>query len=169
MKILLDIVLMAAAVLYQATLSAKLQVQGVGIDLLLILLCSIAILQGPAVGAVCGLISGAILDAMFGHMGFYSAAYLGCGMLIGYLAERMRFDQWVFPLIAFALMFVLKECYALVYIFFCDVAISWGGAFLKVLLGAGVSGVVFIGVHFLLERLHRWEVIRAPLFRPGRW
>lgn len=169
MKGLLDLLLMGISVLFQLTLSSRLEVMGVGLDLVMVFLCSIAILQGPVYGGVSGLLAGLVLDGIFGHVGFYSAIYLAVGLGAGLLNERMRFDQWVFPFFCFLLCWFVKDGYASLVFFIGDALVAWNQTLLKVLIGAAVNGLVFLAVHFLLGRLHRWEVLQAPLFRIGRW
>lgn len=169
MKALLDLLLVFAALLYELGPATALSYRGVGVDLLCVLLCSLAILQGPVYGAVCGVLAGVVLDGIFGHFGFYASAYLAVGLFAGYLAETMRFDRVMMPLLCFAALYLLKELPALLFLFFQDVPVSWVFVFMK-LLGCMLAGcAVFLPVHLGISRLHRWEVIQAPLFHSGKW
>lgn len=169
MKALLDIVLLLIGLVYELNLSGMLSYRGVGIDLLCVLLCSLSILQGPIYGAVCGLAVGVILDGIFGHFGLYAAGYLAVGLLAGLFAEKMRFDKIVMPLICFAVLYLFKELPAVLYLFFQAVPISWPSVFLKLLLGALVGCALFMPLHLLFVRLHKWEVVQAPLFHNRKW
>ena len=169
MKTVLDVLLLAIALIYEFGFGADLSFRGVGLDLVCVLLCSLSIWQGPIYGAVAGLLTGLIMDGVYGHIGFYASAYLAVGLLAGLFAEKMRFDKLVMPLLCFALLYVLKELPAVIYIFFADVPISWPLAFLKILGCVLVGAAAFVPIHLGVSKLHEWEVIQAPLFRRNRW
>ena len=169
MKAVLDVLLLGLALIYQLGFGATLSFKGVGLDLICVCLCSLAIWQGPAYGAVSGLLAGLVLDGLFGHFGFFASGYLAVGLFAGYLADKLRFDRVVAPLLCFAVLYLVKELPALAYLFFADVPISWPLAMLKLLGCALLGAAVFLPVHLGLGKLHAWEVIQAPLFRRGKW
>ncbi len=169
MKAVLDVLVLSLALAYEFGFGARFSFHGVGLDLVCVLLCSLSIWQGPAYGAVMGLLAGLIMDGVYGHVGFYAAAYLAVGFLAGLAAEKMRFDRVVMPLLCFTSLYLIKELPALVYLFFADVPISWPLALLKLLGCAAVGAAVFLPLHLALSHLHSWEVIQAPLFRRKRW
>jgi rod shape-determining protein MreD len=158
-----SIFLVALGFFFEAAVAGFLNLRGLEPDLLLAIVCSLAILQGAGHGALYGLLSGLALDALFGHMGFYSASYFFAAFLCGYFARTMRFDQWVLPGLAFLLAALLKEFYALAYLFFMDVAFAWGAALLKALIHCLFSACAFLGLHFLLSKLYGGD-----LFARGR-
>lgn len=109
MKAVLDVLLLGLALIYQLGFGATLSFKGVGLDLICVCLCSLAIWQGPAYGAVSGLLAGLVLDGLFGHFGFYASGYLAVGLFAGYLADKLRFDRVVAPLLCFAVLYLVKE------------------------------------------------------------
>ena len=88
MRIVVDVLLLLPALLYQTTLAANLEVRGVGVDLIAVVLASLALTQGWLYGAVGGLAVGLILDCVFGQMGFYALQYMALGMLVGLAGDR---------------------------------------------------------------------------------
>ena len=97
MRVILDILLLLPALLYQSALAAHFTYRGVGVDLLAVLLASIAINQGWLYGAVGGFAAGLILDCTFGHSGLYVLQYMALGMFVGLVNERFRLDAIVLP------------------------------------------------------------------------
>ena len=55
----------------------------------------------PAGGDGPGLFFGG-QGGLFGHFGFYASGYLAVGLFAGYLADKLRFDRVVAPLLCFA-------------------------------------------------------------------
>ena len=100
MRIVVDVLLLLPALLYQTTLAANLEVRGVGVDLIAVVLASLALTQGWLYGAVGGLAVGLILDCVFGQMGFYALQYMALGMLVGLAGFRFRLDRYVLPALA---------------------------------------------------------------------
>ena len=66
MRIVVDILLLVPALLWQLTLSAQLQVRGVGLDLVAVMLAGISVVQGWLYGALGGLACGLVMDGVFG-------------------------------------------------------------------------------------------------------
>jgi rod shape-determining protein MreD len=161
-----SILLVALAFFFEAAVAGLLNLRGLEPDLLLAVVCALAILQGAWRGALFGLAAGIGLDALFGHMGFYSAAYFFSAFLCGYFAVVMRFDQWLLPGLCFLLAALLKEGYALAYLFFMDVQIAWGAALLKALLHCLISAGAFLGLYFLLSKLYGGDLFSRQ--RRGR-
>ena len=52
----------------------------------------------------------------------------------------------------------------MVYLYFVSAQVGWGYAFLQVLATSALCTAVFLPVHWLIRRLHRWDVISAPRF-----
>ena len=75
MRILLDILLLLPALLWQLTLGAQIQVRGVGLDALAIVLAVMASVQGWMYGALGGLLSGLIMDGIFGQTGYSTCCW----------------------------------------------------------------------------------------------
>ena len=51
------------------------------------------------------------------------------------------------------------------YLYFARAQVGWGYAFLKILACGLINAVVLVPVYALIRRLHRWDVISAPIFR----
>ena len=164
MRVILDILLLLPALLYQSALAAHFTYRGVGVDLLAVLLASIAINQGWLYGAVGGFAAGLILDCTFGHIGLYALQYMALGMFVGLVNERFRLDTIVLPALLTLAACAAREIVPAVYLYFARATISWGYALLRVLLCAALDAALFVPVHLLLRRLHRWDVVRASLF-----
>ena len=163
MRIVVDVLLLLPALLYQTTLAANLEVRGVGVDLIAVVLASLALTQGWLYGAVGGLAVGLILDCVFGQMGFYALQYMALGMLVGLAGFRFRLDRYVLPALALLAAYVVKEMVPVVYLYFSRAQVGWGYAFLKILACGLLNAAVL--VYALIRRLHRWDVISAPIFR----
>ena len=164
MRIIVDVLLLVPALLYQSTLSAHFSVRGVGLDLLAVLLASLSIVQGWLYGALGGLICGLILDGVFGVTGYWSLQYMLFGLAVGLANERIRSDRWLLPALTVFAAYALKELVPVVYLYLVSAQIGWGYAFLKILASCAVCTAVFLPVHWLMKRLHRWDVISAPIF-----
>lgn len=169
MKNILDILLLGLSTLYQLTLASRLEVRGIGVDVLCVLLSSLALLQGPVYGSFYGLVVGLILDGVFGHVGYYAAMYLFVGFMAGLLSEKVRMNRFILPVVIFVGLFLVKELYAIVYIFFSNGLVSWGMIVVKTLACTLLSAGAFFVAHWLLTKVHKWEVIQAPLFKTNRW
>ncbi len=165
MRIVVDVLLLLPALLYQTTLAANLEVRGVGVDLIAVVLASLALTQGWLYGAVGGLAVGLILDCVFGQMGFYALQYMALGMLVGLAGFRFRLDRYVLPALALLAAYVVKEMVPVVYLYFARAQVGWGYAFLKILACGLLNAAVLVPVYALIRRLHRWDVISAPIFR----
>lgn len=165
MRIVLDILLLAPALIYQSTLAAHAQVRGVGLDLAAVLLASLSILQGWMTGALGGLICGLVLDSVFGQMGYYALRYMLLGLLAGLGAERFRPGSLLMPALTVTAVYAATELIPAVYLFFAGAQVGWMYALFKALMSAAVCGAAFLPVHALMRRLHRWDVISAPIFR----
>ena len=164
MRIVVDMLMLLPALLYQTTLAADLQVRGVGLDLVAVLLASISMVQGWLYGALGGLCCGLLLDCVFGQMGYYALQYMLLGMLTGLVNQRFRLDNWLLPALTLFGAYLVKELVPVTYLFFSNAQVGWGYAFLKILACAAVCAAVFMPVHWLVRRLHRWDVISAPIF-----
>ena len=165
MRIVVDVLLLLPALLYQTTLAANFQVRGVGLDLIAVLLASLSMVQGWLYGALGGLACGLILDCVFGQLGYYALQYMLLGMITGMMHLRFRMDNWLLPALTVLGAYVVKELVPVTYLFFANAQVGWGYAALKILACAVICAVVFMPVHALIRRLHRWDVISAPIFR----
>lgn len=164
MRIIVDVLLLLPALLYQATLSAHFSVRGVGLDVLAVLLASLTIVQGWLCGALGGLICGMVLDGIFGVTGYWALQYMLFGMVVGLVNERIRPGRRLLPVLTVFAAYLLKELVPVVYLYLVSAQIGWGGALGKVLISAALCAAVFVPVHELIRRLHRWDVISAPRF-----
>lgn len=164
MRIIVDVLLLLPALLYQTTLSAHFSMRGVGLDLMAVLLASLSIVQGWAYGAVGGLLCGIVMDCVFGVTGYWSLQYMLIGLLVGLLGDGARQGRWLVPALTVFVACALRELPVMVYLYFVSAQVGWGYAFLKVLAGSAVCTVVFLPVHWLIRRLHQWDVISAPRF-----
>ena len=118
MRVILDILLLLPALLYQSALAAHFTYRGVGVDLLAVLLASIAINQGWLYGAVGGFAAGLILDCTFGHIGLYALQYMALGMFVGLVNERFRLDAIVLPALLTLGACAAREIVPEVYLYF---------------------------------------------------
>ena len=164
MRILVDVLLLLPALLWQLTLSARVQVRGVGLDLVCVMLAAITVVQGWLYGALGGLLCGLVLDGVFGQTGYWSLQYMLFGMVVGLLSERLHPRQWLVSALTVLCAYVLKELIPVIYLYIADAQVSFGAAGLRVLLRAGVCMAVYLPALWALRRLHRWDVISAPIF-----
>lgn len=165
MRIIVDLLLLTPAVLYQSTLAAHFSVRGVGLDLVAVLLASLSIAQGWIYGAVGGLICGLVLDGVFGAVGYWSLQYLLVGMLVGLANERLRRPGWVVSGLTVLAACMIRELVPVAYLYLVSAHVGWGYALIKVLAQSALCALAFLPVHWLIQRLHRWDVISAPSFR----
>lgn len=164
MRIVVDVLLFLPALLFQTTLAAHFSVRGVGLDLVAVLVASLSIVQGWIWGAVGGLLCGIVMDCVFGVAGYWSLQYMLIGLAVGLANDGARRERWVLPALTVFGACALRELPVMVYLYFVSAQVSWGYALLKVLAGSAVCTAVFLPVHWLIQRLHRWDVISAPSF-----
>ena len=164
MRIIVDVLLLLPAMLYQTTLSAHFSVRGVGLDLVAVLLASLSIVQGWAYGAVGGLLCGIVMDCVFGVTGYWSLQYMLIGLLVGLLGDGARQGRWLVPALTVFGACALRELPVMVYLYFVSAQGGWGYALVKVLAESLLCTAVFLPVHWLIRRLHQWDVISAPRF-----
>lgn len=164
MRIVVDILLLLPALIYQNTLAANFQYRGVGLDLVAVVLATISIVQGWLYGALGGLVCGLIMDGVFGQPGYYALQYMLVGMLMGLGNERFRFDNWVLPAFAMLAVYMVKELIPAIYLFFAYAQVSWGYVFIKMIASSAVCALALLPIHWLNRMLHRWDVISAPIF-----
>ena len=164
MRIIVDVLLLLPALLYQTTLSAHFSVRGVGLDLVAMLLASLSIVQGWAYGAVGGLLCGIVMDCVFGVTGYWSLQYMLIGLLVGLLGDGARQGRWLVPALTVFGACALRELPVMVYLYFISAQVVWGYALVKVLAESLLCTAVFLPVHWLIRRLHQWDVISAPRF-----
>ena len=160
MRIVVDVLLLLPALLYQTTLAANLEVRGVGVDLIAVVLASLALTQGWLYGAVGGLAVGRLWTD-----GLLCPAIHGPGDAGGLAGFRFRLDRYVLPALALLAAYVVKEMVPVVYLYFSRAQVGWGYAFLKILACGLLNAAVLVPVYALIRRLHRWDVISAPIFR----
>ena len=165
MRVLLDVLLLVPALLLQNTLLGRFTVHGVGLDLLAAVLAAIACAQGWMAGGLCGLLCGIVMDGVFGHVGYYALQYLLLGMTVGLLRERWIHGHLLLPVLSLLIGYALKELVPVLYLYLTGAEIGWMAALLRVAVSAGVCAAVFIPLHLLVQRLHRWDVISGPDFR----
>ncbi len=118
MRVVVDVLLLLPALLYQNTLAAHFQVRGVGLDLIAVLLATMSLVQGWLYGAVCGLVCGLIMDGVFGLTGYHALGYMMLGMVVGLAGEKFRLDNWIGPALALFVAYLLKEMIPIVYLYF---------------------------------------------------
>ena len=126
MRIIVDVLLLLPALLYQTTLSAHFSVRGVGLDLVAVLLASLSIVQGWAYGAVGGLLCGIVMDCVFGVTGYWSLQYMLIGLLVGLLGDGARQRRWLVPALTVFGACALREVPGMVYLYFVSAQGGWG-------------------------------------------
>lgn len=164
MRILVDVALLLPALLWQMTLSAHFQVRGVGIDLLAVVLAVMSVVQGWLYGALGGLACGLVMDGVFGQPGYWALQYMLFGMLTGLAGERMHPRQWMLSALSVLVAYAVKELIPIVYLYIADAQVDFGAAALSVLMRAAVCMVAYLPALWGMRRLHRWDVISAPIF-----
>ena len=60
--------------------------------------------------------------------------------------------------------YILKELVPAVYLYLAGAQVDFSAAAMKVLVSAAVCMAVYLPVMLGLRRLHRWDVISAPIF-----
>ncbi len=164
MRVVVDVLLLLPALLYQNTLAAHFQVRGVGLDLIAALLATMSLVQGWLYGAVGGLVCGLIMDGVFGLTGYHALGYMMLGMVVGLAGEKFRLDNWIGPALALFVAYLLKEMIPIVYLYFASAQVGWAYALLKTVLSGALCAAVFLPVHWAMRRIHRWDVVSAPIF-----
>ena len=166
MRILIDLLLLVPALLYECSVSGFLQVAGVGLSVLAVVLAALSFVQGWELGVAAGLICGVILDSLFGHIGLCAFQYTFIGLFMGLAGQSLNpMKHTITPaLLLFALCFV-KEIVPAIYLFVIGGSVSWGYAALQLLMESLVTAVLFIPLLLLLRLLFRWDVLSAPVFR----
>jgi len=92
------------AVVLQVTIARDVAVLGGAPDLVCILVCSVALLRGPEVGAAAGFACGLLLDAVAGlPLGYAALVYCCVGYGAGRLASSIADRAALRPLIVIAL------------------------------------------------------------------
>lgn len=164
MRILLDILLLLPALLWQLTLGAQVQVRGVGLDALAIVLAVMATVQGWLYGALGGLLSGLIMDGIFGQTGYWALQYMLLGMAVGLMNEQLHRRQWVVSALTVLAAYALKELVPMAYLYFAGAQVDFAAAAVKIAVSSAVTAVLYLPALFAMRRLHRWDVISAPIF-----
>lgn len=164
MRILVDVLLLLPALLWQLTLSAHVQVRGVGLDLLAVVLAGLSVVQGWLYGALGGLLCGLVMDGVFGQTGYWALQYMLFGMLVGLASENLHPRQWVLSALCVLGVYALKEVVPMIYLYIVDAQVNFGAAAFSALMRAAVCTAAYLPVLWLLRKLHRWDVISAPIF-----
>lgn len=164
MRILVDVLLLLPALLWQLTLSAHFQVRGVGLDLLAVVLAVMSVVQGWLYGALGGLLCGLVMDGVFGQTGYWALQYMLFGMIVGLISERLHPRQWVLSALTVLGAYAIKELIPVVYLYIADAQVGFVAAAFRVLLRAAVCMIAYLPALWGMRRLHRWDVISAPIF-----
>lgn len=88
----------------------RLRLFGVYPEMLVVVVCSVALHRGPAVGLVIGLVSGFIMDLPGGHLvGLSAVGYGVAGLAAGVLGARVFPERWSVVVSAVALSTVVSQ------------------------------------------------------------
>jgi len=103
-KILPTVVAVLVAGLLQAGLAPYLAIGGVTPNFLLVVVITIALIQGPTPGASAGFAAGLIFDLLgTGPVGPMALVLTVTGFLVGLLHEQMFAEGWLLPLTVLAI------------------------------------------------------------------
>ena len=105
----------------------------------------------------------------------FSVRGVGLDLVAVLVASLSIVQGWIWGAVGGLLCGIVMDCvfgvagywslqYMLMYLYFVSAQVGWGYALLKVLAGSAVCTAVFLPVHWLIQRLHRWDVISAPSF-----
>jgi rod shape-determining protein MreD len=163
--IYLAVGLLLVALLAQATLLARLRFFGASPNLVLVVLLSWSLLQGPQSAMVWAFIGGIVFDVIAGlPMGTSSLTLmLVCALAV--LGEGSFFQGHVFlPMIAVALATPLYAWLILLTEQLRNVPVDWAGTTLRVVIPELLLNVVLIA---MIYPLLRWLIERAGGRRLG--
>jgi rod shape-determining protein MreD len=141
--------LLLAAALFQVSIASAIEVADAHPDIILVLVVVIAMLQGPAFGAVAGFWAGLVLDIItFGTLGLTSLLLTLAGYFSGRIGDVTSRSSAYPPLIAVVL---------------ATLGVGFGSAVVHFMLGSTVSASVFF-VAVLLPTLALNMLLAYPLY-----
>jgi rod shape-determining protein MreD len=128
------------ASLLQAGLAPYLAIGGVVPNLLLIVVVTVALIEGPGSGAAAGFAAGLIFDLLgTGPVGPMALVLTTTGYLAGLLHEQMFAEGWLLPLTVLAIASLLSEvAYGVMLI-----ALGEGGTFWASMAGKMLPAAVY--------------------------
>ncbi len=98
------------AFLLRVSLFARLPIDGVTPDLLLVVVVMTALRQGAYRGMIVGLVGGLVEDVATGRLiGMHALGLMLAGLAAGFLRRRLYPDPWFIPLLAVLLGILLQE------------------------------------------------------------
>lgn len=134
----------------QSTLFPHLAIQGVFPNTALIIVTSYALLRGSREGALVGIGAGLLMDVFFNtYIGFYTALYLGFGLLFGRSQSNFYRENYVLPIIFCTISTVLYQ--AILYV--------TGFVF------HGEGNLLYFLFRILLPELVYAAIVTVPLYR----
>jgi rod shape-determining protein MreD len=150
--------LFAAAVL-QAALAPYLSIGQVVPNFLLLVVITIALVEGPAPGAVVGFSAGLVFDLLgSGPVGPMLLVLTLTGYLTGLMHENMFAEGWLLPLTVLAIATLSAEvAYGLILILLGSGGPFWSTFLTKMLPGAVYNTVLALLIYPWLARFLRQE------------
>ena len=158
-RLLPTLAALLVATVLQAGLAPYLAIAGVTPNFLLLVVVTIALVEGPGPGAAVGFTAGLIFDLLgSGPVGPMILVLTLTGYLAGLMHENMFAEGWLLPLTVMAIASLSAEvAYGLILILLGSGAPFWVTFFTKMLPGAVYNTVLALLIYPWLARFLRQD------------
>ena len=161
MKVLIKILIIFLALVFDTAIFPNIGFLSVVPDMSLCVAVSFALLEGSLQGAIMGLGCGLLIDITCGSsLGFYALQYVIVGYLAGILSSRIKASKFLFPSVTIAISYFIKTGVLCILLFFRNVNTNFFIILATSLLGALLTALWMQPVHFLNRKLHNTRVMK---------
>ena len=148
---------LAAALVLQIALASHMEILGVTPNIPLLVVITLAFVQGPSAGAIAGFAAGLVLDLVgSGPVGAWALVLSVTGYATGMLQENMFAEGWLAPVSVAVIAGLLADTSYLILLTVLGVAPAFGPTFVNVVLpGAVYNALLVLLVYPWLARFLR--------------
>ena len=166
MKIIVLALICLLSLFVDTSIFPNISIIGIAPDFTLCVTVSFALLAGSFNGAMMGLACGLLIDIMCGSsLGFYAMQYVIVGFLAGIPSQKLRRNRIFAPAIAAGIGYMIKTVILCVLLLLRRSGTNILLVLAKSLLGALVTAILMLLVHFLNRKLHSTRMMRQKLFQ----
>jgi rod shape-determining protein MreD len=153
----------------QSSLLPFLEVRGVKPDLLLVMLVSMGFCGGNPLGIAVGLITGLLVDVLYGQaLGLHALQYMLIGFGAGLFYNKVTYAKLLYPMMLTVGACLIKNILLYLYLFFSQTDVGAGAFFGQVVFPEmGYSLVLAYPVYFLMKWLFGKKVMDRRV--RGNW
>jgi len=136
---------LAAALILQVAFAPHMEIFGVSPNIPLLVVITLAIVQGPSAGAVAGFAAGLVLDLIgTGPVGAWALVLSVTGYTTGMLQENMFAEGWLAPVTVAVIAGLLADTFYLIVLTVLGVAPAFWESLVSVVLPAAVYNALLV-------------------------